>query len=103
MLPDLEKTRRETLRWVCLQVTHAGEPIGVSEQLLNNTVNGVLPNITPRELRLALDYLCERELIEISDRQTPNWFIKLTRCGFDVVEYTVECEPGIARPQKYWG
>ena len=22
--------------------------------------------------------------------------------GTDVAEYTVECDPGIARPQKYW-
>jgi hypothetical protein len=27
---------------------------------------------------------------------------KLTRIGIDVVEYTVECDPGIARPKKYW-
>jgi len=30
------------------------------------------------------------------------WTAELTRHGVDVVEYTVECEPGIARPKKYW-
>ena len=30
------------------------------------------------------------------------WFAELNRHGTDVAEYTVECDPGIARPQKYW-
>jgi len=33
---------------------------------------------------------------------SPAWFGKLTREGVDVVEYTVLCDPGIARPRKYW-
>ena len=28
-------------------------------------------------------------------------FADLTRHGVDVAEYTVDCEPGIARPAKY--
>ena len=30
------------------------------------------------------------------------WFADLTRFGTDVAEYTIDCDPGIARPQKYW-
>ena len=49
------------------------------------------------------DYLAERDLITITGRDMqPQWFCKLDRYGMDVVEYTVPCEPGIARPNKYW-
>ena len=27
---------------------------------------------------------------------------RLARHGVDVSEYTVDCEPGVARPAKYW-
>ena len=30
------------------------------------------------------------------------WHAELTRYGVDVAEYTIDCEPGIARPAKYW-
>ena len=30
------------------------------------------------------------------------WFADLTRYGVDVAEYTVDCQPGVARPAKYW-
>jgi hypothetical protein len=58
--------------------------------------------ITRLELRRELDYLEERELLEISGRDSVQWNAKLTRVGVDLVEYTIPCEPGIARPQKYW-
>ena len=36
--------------------------------------------------------------------ETPQgrWFADLTRIGVDLAEYTIPCEPGIARPEKYW-
>ena len=30
------------------------------------------------------------------------WFADLTRLGVDLAEYTIDCQPGIARPDKYW-
>ena len=30
------------------------------------------------------------------------WTARLTRHGRDFVEYTIDAEPGIARPKKYW-
>ena len=47
--------------------------------------------------------MAERGLVTITGRDLqPQWFCKLDRYGIDVVEYTVACEPGIARPAKYW-
>lgn len=68
-----------------------------------SAITPMLPDLTPLELRRNLDYLAERNLVTITGRDSqPQWFCKLDRYGIDVVEYTVACEPGIARPAKYW-
>jgi len=99
--PDLDKARRETNRWLILQCLECARPLGAGEALLLTALADTV-KITQLELRRELDYLQERELVEIHGRNSPQWTAKLTRAGIDVVEYTVDCEPGIARPQKYW-
>ncbi len=101
MTIDLEKGRRENLRWLILITLNAARPIGAAEALIATCVADVQQQVTTVELRRELDYLADRGLIEI-ERNGPQWHCNLTRCGVDVVEYTVECDPGIARPQKYW-
>jgi len=39
----------------------------------------------------------------VAPRDGPQWRAKLTRIGTDGGEYTAPCDPGIARPAKYWG
>ena len=103
MTPDMEKARRENLRWLILLALNSAQPIGASESVLLSAVHPVTPDVTQLELRRALDYLEERQLVTVKGRTTqPQWFAKLARYGIDVVEYTVDCEPGIARPAKYW-
>jgi predicted ArsR family transcriptional regulator len=99
--PDLEKAQRELNRWLILQCLNLSRPIGAGEGLLLQALTDTV-SITQQELRCELDYLEERKLVEIKGRQGPQWHMKLTRHGIDVVEYTVDVEPGIARPQKYW-
>jgi hypothetical protein len=60
------------------------------------------PDATALELRRELDYLGVRELIRLDKQPSGKWFAELTRHGTDVAEYTVDIEPGIARPAKYW-
>jgi len=98
---DLEKGRRETLRWLVLVTLNAARPIGAAETLISSCVNDVQKQVTLVELRREMDYLADRGLVAV-ERNGPQWHAELTRCGVDVVEYTVECDPGIARPQKYW-
>ena len=103
MTPDLEKSRRENLRWLILLALNAAQPIGASEQIVMSAITPMIPDLTQLELRRSLDYLAARDLITIVGRETaPQWFCKLDRYGIDVVEYTVPCELGIARPAKYW-
>lgn len=99
---DIAKARRENLRWVILLALNSARPIGTTEQIVFSAVAPVVPDVTQLELRRELDYLDERELIEVTERHTPAWYCKLTRHGVDVVEYTLPCDPGIARPAKYW-
>lgn len=103
MSMDMDKANREALRWLILQALHSAQPIGASEQVLFQAIVPSHPMLTTLELRRNLDYLHERELLQITGKnEQAFWFAKLTRHGVDVVEYTVSIEPGIARPNKYW-
>lgn len=100
---DAEKSHRETLRWLVLLALNAARPLGAGETLIISAVRQVVPDATARDLRNELDYLAERDLIHLEGQDGPQWRAKLTRYGVDVAEYTIACEPGIARPPKYWG
>lgn len=97
---DLEKSRRENLRWFILLSLYSARPFGTSEAIILSAVQPVVPDITNLELRRELGYLKDRQLIEINTEH--GWFCKLTRNGTDVVEYTTSCDAGISRPAKYW-
>ena len=99
---DLEKNRREALRWRILQTLDVGRPYPVSDDIMLATVAGDDMPVTITDLRRELDYLEERELLTISGKDTVHWSAELTRTGVDLVEYTIDCDPGIARPKKYW-
>lgn len=102
MCVDLEKARREELRWIIMRTLDAARPIGTSESVVRSAIEPVVPDITLVELRREMGYLEDRRLIEISGKDSPVWAAKLTRDGIDLVEYTVDCHPGIARPKKRW-
>jgi hypothetical protein len=102
MALDLEKQKREQLRWLILETLNSARPIGANEGLILNVVNEIQGGVTLLELRRELDYLVDRDLVEVSKKDTPMWHAELARYGVDVVEYTVECDAGIARPRKYW-
>ena len=98
----LEKARRENLRWAILLTLNSARPIGTSEAVILSTVRAIIPDCTTRELRNELKYLECRQLLILKGINSPCWHAELTRIGVDVVEYTVDCDPGIARPEKYW-
>lgn len=102
MTIDFEKQKREQTRWLILATLNAARPIGANEHLILQTIADVPLPVSHRELRREMAYLEERGLVKISNHQTGIWFAELTRDGIDVVEYTVECDPGVARPAKYW-
>jgi hypothetical protein len=101
-LPDLAKVRREALRWLILLTLNNARPLGAQEGPVLAVAQASYPDATPMELRRELDYLDERGLIDLKRAPLGPWHADLTRDGIDVAEYTVDCEPGIARPVKYW-
>lgn len=100
---DMNKVRREMMRWNIILTLNNARPIGAAEDLILSVVQAISPDATPVEVRRELDYLEERELVKIERLPTGRWVADLTRHGVDLAEYTVDCDPGIARPAKYWG
>lgn len=99
---DQAKSRREAMRWNLISVLNKARPYTTHEQFLLEVIRAVYPDVTPLEIRRELDYLADRELIEINKQPSGTWFADLTRHGVDIAEYTIGCEAGIARPEKYW-
>ncbi len=100
---DAEKAEREYLRWMIMVVLNAGRPVGAAESMILSAIQAIPLPVTQREIRRELEYLEDRKLVGIDGKGSrPLWHAKLTHHGVDVVEYTVDCLPGIARPQKWW-
>ncbi|MBS9433857.1 MULTISPECIES: hypothetical protein [Photorhabdus] len=99
---DVARVRRESLRWSLLVALNKTRPYTASETLLLDISRAIYPDVTALELRKELDYLADRKLIDLNKQPSGSWFADLTRIGVDVVEYTIECGLGIARPEKYW-
>ncbi len=99
---DTAKVRRESMRWNILLILNNARPVGAYEELVLATLQSIYPDATALELRRELDYLADRELVALNKEPSGRWFAELNRHGTDVAEYTIECDPGIARPQKYW-
>lgn len=97
---DMEKVQREEIRWRVLAVLNAGRPRPVAESLILRVLTDVALPATPHSLRRELDYLESRKLIEITHRDGSVWMCELTHLGVDLVEYTVPCHAGIARPEQ---
>lgn len=99
---DQTKARREHLRWLILLTLNNARPIGAFEGPILAVAQSEYPDATALELRRELDYLDDRKLVQLQRRPDGRWFAELTRYGVDLAEYTVDCAPGIARPEKYW-
>ncbi len=99
---DMEKARRESIRWHILVAVNSGRPEAVAESLILSAIQAIPVQCTALELRREMDYLSDRQLVTLTRMEGAPWSADLTRHGVDVVEYTVECDPGIARPKKYW-
>ncbi|WP_420598626.1 cytoplasmic protein [Neptuniibacter sp.] len=102
MNPDIERARRESIRWLILLALNNARPIGAGERLILTIAQAEYPDVTEHEMRRELDYLEDRKLVDINKKPSGQWHAELTRCGTDIAEYTIDCGPGIARPEKYW-
>lgn len=98
---DLNKVRRERMRWMILTCLYVARPIGISEAQVVSIIGEEFPDVTPAELRRELDYLRDRKLVDLDEKKNKNnWFLEINWHGVNVVEYSEECLPGIARPER---
>ena len=95
--------RREFIRWVLLMAAEINRPTQSTLRMLHGVVQGEFPDATTLEVRRELDYLESRELLKLRKQPDGRWWADLTRVGTDLAEYNIDCQPGIARPVKYWG
>lgn len=100
-MADMAKIRRETIRWQILLTLNNASPIGCFESIILSVVRAEFPDSSGNEIRQHLEYLKVRNLIKIEKKPDGRWHCDLDRYGYDVVDYTVDCEPGIARPEQY--
>lgn len=101
-MTDIAKARRESMRWQLLNALNKARPIGAMDVLLLSVMQEIYADCSVNELHSQLEYLADRKLIEIKKQPDGHWHNKLTHYGVDIVEYTVDCYAGIARPAKYW-
>ncbi|WP_342705050.1 hypothetical protein OHZ10_28160 [Burkholderia arboris] len=99
---DHAKVRRESLRWYLILALYNARPEEVVEEVIQMTMRSIFADITALEVRKELDYLADRVLVKLRKEPSGRWWGDLTRYGVDIAEYTIDCEPGIARPAKYW-
>lgn len=99
---DVTKVRRESMRWNLIQTMDKMRPHTSSELYLLSIMQAIYADATGLEVRRELDYLKDRDLVEVVKQPSGMWFADLTRYGVDIAEYTIACEAGIARPDKYW-
>ncbi|HMW56388.1 hypothetical protein [Accumulibacter sp.] len=99
---DPVRARRELMRWYLLLAIYHARPESVCEAILEGTIRALYADTTAVEIRQQLDYLAHRELISVRKEPAGRWWAELSSIGVDIVEYTVDCAPGIARPTKYW-
>lgn len=98
-LDDIEKLRREKLRWYLLKgVDIGGRIMEVSEINLLDVADVTYPLVSLNALREELTYLELSGLIAIAKYPTDKWGCKMTKLGIDVVEYNTETPTGIYRP-----
>ena len=97
--PAILKARREAMRWHLLDLANLSRPNGINVVAMLPVIQAVYADATQQEVRRELDYLESREMVTIAKDPLDNWFVDLTRTGIDFAEYTIDAQPGVARPR----
>ena len=99
---EMRSVRLGAMRWTILQAISYGGHLGASDEMILPALRLRWLDASLGELRNELDYLDRRCLVAIQRNEVRPWRCTLTRTGRDLVDYTIDCEPGIDRPLAYW-
>jgi hypothetical protein len=94
-----QAAQREHIRWIVLDAVNHGRPYPIAETLILRVIESLPIQCTALELRRELEYL-EGKYVVLWRCEGAPWIVLLTSAGVDAVEYTVDVEPGIARPNR---
>ena len=97
---NLKRHQRQHARWRILKTLDSGRPYKVVESLMHRVIaDSHLPS-DREDLRRELDYLSDKGLLDLDRSNRDEWAAELTAKGVDVVEYSIDAPPGIARPDE---
>ena len=91
------------IRWAILRTCRVGGHLGATEPMFREVIAAEYVGVTKRFIRDQLHYLEQRKLVQIERSEIRPWRAQLTRYGYDVADYQVECDAGIARPPRIDG
>ena len=97
---NLEQAKRRMVRYRILMILDAGRPIPVGEGLINETLSDADLGASPKDIRKALQYLCDKKFIDIQ-KMPGHWDARLLPVGVDYLENPNIQEIGIARPASF--
>jgi len=93
----------ELARWtVLLYLYHADHRAGICEKFLPRLFQDARLTVSPAEAKNILFYLEDLELCKLEKDTFDQCWARITPKGIQVVEYQIECPPGIAREEKRW-
>ena len=88
------------IRWAILRTCRVGGHTGATDRMIREVIAAEYLLSDMKLVRDELDYLKTRNLVEITVSEVGPWRVKLTRYGYDIADYQIECEAGIARPPR---
>lgn len=88
------------IRWAILRTCRVGGHLGATEQMIREVVAADYLGADRVFIRDQLHYLETRKLIDLERSEIVPWRATLTRYGYDVADYQVDCEAGISRPPR---
>ena len=98
--PLIDEAMLPGARWDILRTLRVGGHLGATETMIRDVLIADYLGITRRWIRDQLVYLESRKLIAIERSEVDAWCATLTRHGYDVADYQVDCEAGIRRPPR---
>lgn len=96
---QMKVARSGAIRWHLLQIADVSRPQGIYTEQMLDVIRTIYTDATELEIRRELDYLEERDTLKIKKDPLERWYVELTRTGVEIVEYVIDCQPGISRPR----